>query len=170
MTISWRIWRRLDREALVTDSRWCLKAMEVNCKNTFLLVPHRKKLSSTSKSYSFIFWAERRSKKSRGTPPCILSVGKALTNKSIVCTVAFHSVKMLENAFPGLYNLKLFWGLRHQLNSFGRPIQISLQQFGCWYYWSACWPVKQKVRIESWSLNLKFNKAGKLRRMTNKLT
>ena len=58
---------------------------------------------------------------------------------------------MLENAFPGLYNLNIFWGLRllscsdlykSPSSSFGVS-EIFCGPLMCWYYWS-WWPLQNK--------------------------
>ena len=60
---------------------------------------------------------------------------------------------MLENAFLGLYNLKLFCGLLSHSGLYKSPSsnfrvsEIFCGPLMCWYYRS-CWPVEPKVKIE----------------------
>ena len=68
-------------------------------------------------------------------------------SQTMVCNLS------LENAFPGLYNVNIFWGLKLLSRSGiykSPPSNLGSGKYSMhhWYYWS-CWPVKKKeVKIK----------------------
>ena len=110
----------LTERGLVTNSRWRLKAIDVNREKT---------ISSCSSSENVILKLQNHTNFKVIQFRCLsreaLCLASSLWGKlsqTIVCNL------LLENAFPGLYNLETFLG-SWTTQPF-RPLQIYLQQFG----------------------------------------